>query len=202
MTTVGDIARHVRPGDVIFREGDAGHEMFFVSSGRVSLRLGSGSHEREVAVVEPGGFFGELALLHDAPRTLTAIAADDTVLLAVRRETFALMMNDDLEVVYRMLGALGRRLGETDRYIGELARHLRRTRVATHILGRCLAGRDETVVVDPTAAARAADTDVEEAAAVLRGLADRGIGRLDGSCWQIVPSVDGARLAEALAAEA
>jgi CRP-like cAMP-binding protein len=201
MATVGDVTRYLRSGEVLFRQGDAGDEMFFVSSGRVSLRLGTGRHEREVAVAEPGGFFGELALLHDAPRTLTAIAAVDTVLLAVRRETFALMMNDDLEVVYRMLAALGRRFAGTDQHIAELARRLRRSRIVAHLLGRCLAGRDDTVEVDASTAARVADMDVDEAEAVLRSLSDRGIGRLEGTCWHVVPAVDGVRLAEVLGAD-
>src|SRR5262245_30726562 len=199
MATVGEVSRHVPSGSVIFRQGDPGEEMFFITSGRVSLRFGSDGRDRELAVVEPGEFFGELALLRNAPRTATAVAVTDTTVLAVRRETFALMMSDDLEVVYRMLAALGRRLGETDSHVAELAQRVRSTRLVGHVLGLCFGCREGTVAVDASEAARDADVGPDDAATLIRTLAARGIGRLDGTRWHLDPAADPPRLAATLA---
>jgi len=200
MIALADVSRHVASGTVIFREGDAGDEMFFVTSGRVSIQFGTPGREHEVAVVEPGEFFGELALLRNAPRTATAIAVGDTVLFCVRRETFALMMNDDLEVVFRMLEALGRRLGETDALIADLTRYARRTRLLAHVLGLCLAGGDGGVAIDLREAAGHADVGAADAEELVRALVGRGIGRLDGQRWRLDPQGDAVRLAAAIAA--
>src|SRR5678815_5611805 len=96
-------SRHVPAGAVIFRQGDAGDDMFVISHGRVSLSIGVAGHEREITVLGPGDFFGELSLLANLRRTATAVATADTTLLTVRRETFALMMQDELDVVFRMM---------------------------------------------------------------------------------------------------
>ncbi len=64
-------------GEVIFEEGDEGLGMYLVVSGRVDIMRGSA----RLADVGPGEFFGELALLDDAPRSATARAAEPSVLL-------------------------------------------------------------------------------------------------------------------------
>jgi len=64
--------RHYMPGDMVIREGDAGHELFLVSDGAVRVERSGG----EVARLGPGEFFGELALMSGAPRNATVVAAD------------------------------------------------------------------------------------------------------------------------------
>ena len=66
-------------GDEIFRKGDMGQEMFGLVSGKVELRYG---HE-VVATVDPSGTFGEMAIVSDAPRSLTAVAVET---VACRRD--------------------------------------------------------------------------------------------------------------------
>ncbi|OYV91090.1 MAG: hypothetical protein B7Z68_10995 [Acidobacteria bacterium 21-70-11] len=62
-------------GSVIFREGDLGREMFIIQKGHVRISLSVGDHEQEVAVLEKGDFFGEMALLEQSPaRSATAVA--------------------------------------------------------------------------------------------------------------------------------
>lgn len=197
---VGEIhsaSRHVGAGAVVFRQGEVGDEMFFIISGGVSLRLGE---ERELALLGPGEFFGELALLGDAPRTATAVTIAETTLLGVRRETFALMMQDDLAVVYRMLDALGRRLSATDRQMHELTQRADGVRIGAHVLAACLASHDP-LVIDAASIGRAVGVSSRDAEAIVRAFAGRGIGQLDGSGWCLDPRVDATRLAAALADE-
>ncbi|HCC49231.1 MAG TPA: hypothetical protein DEQ38_14110 [Elusimicrobia bacterium] len=67
-------------GETIFAQGDIGRALFIVSSGKIALsRLDAAAQKAEViAEVNPGEFFGEMALLEEMPRTATATAAEDT----------------------------------------------------------------------------------------------------------------------------
>src|SRR5512140_2141352 len=120
----------VPKGTIIFRQGDPGHEMFVIAAGRVRLTIGAAGHEKEVAVLGPGAFFGELSLLSDEPRSATAEAMEDSTLLAIGRDVFAMMVQDDLDIVLRMMNIQGQRLSQTDQPIQELVQRLGRVRVA------------------------------------------------------------------------
>ena len=63
--------RHYRPGELIFREDEAGAGMYIIERG--SVRIGgtdpSGA-EIEYAILTPGEFFGELSLVSSSPEML------------------------------------------------------------------------------------------------------------------------------------
>ena len=68
----GRTPRSFAPGEVIFQQGDLGESLFVVREGSVDLRDG----DRKVETVTAPGLFGEMALIEDAPRSLTAAAGD------------------------------------------------------------------------------------------------------------------------------
>jgi CRP-like cAMP-binding protein len=71
--------RTYAPGEYIFREGETGMGMYIVEKGEVSVVYGSSSVE--MAHLGPGEFFGEIALLTEAPRTASARAINDVSVL-------------------------------------------------------------------------------------------------------------------------
>ena len=73
-------------GEAIVRQGDAGNSMFVVLSGRVRVVLEPSG--QEVAVIEAGGFFGEMSMLTGDPRTATVRAIDDVQALEIPAERF------------------------------------------------------------------------------------------------------------------
>lgn len=73
------------PGVVLIREGDPGDDYFILESGRVRFTQG-GRYLRDLG--KRGDGFGEIALLRDVPRTATATALENCVLLALGREKF------------------------------------------------------------------------------------------------------------------
>jgi putative ABC transport system ATP-binding protein len=82
--------RVLKPGQELFRQGDAGELVFFVQSGSVELvrELGDGGEE-QLATLGPGAYFGELAPLLQLPRSATARAeADGAVVTGMSLETF------------------------------------------------------------------------------------------------------------------
>ena len=74
----------VAAGEEVFRQGDIGDRYYIVAEGAVDV-VADG---RVVAVTGEGGYFGEIALLRDVPRTATVRANSDVELLALDREDF------------------------------------------------------------------------------------------------------------------
>ena len=72
-------------GEVVFQEGDAGRALFIVESGEVVIvkaAHAAPAHTEDVilARVGPGGFFGEMALLEELPRSATVKTTQESVL--------------------------------------------------------------------------------------------------------------------------
>ena len=77
-------AREFAPGETIVHEGDVGDEMYFLTKGQVEVLRGDPAER--LAVLREGSFFGELAVLRDAPRAATIRALTDVEVYALRRE--------------------------------------------------------------------------------------------------------------------
>ncbi len=73
--------RHYQAGEYLFREGEAGVSAAVIISGKIAIE----SEGHRIAELGPGDFFGEAALLQDAPRSANAIAEQEaTVSFLVR----------------------------------------------------------------------------------------------------------------------
>jgi CRP/FNR family cyclic AMP-dependent transcriptional regulator len=193
---------HVPSGTTIFREGDPGDSMFLIEQGRVRIRF-SLDVAPEVAVFGPGEFFGELSLLCGAPRTATAETIEDTTLVVVRRDTFAMIMQDDVDIVFHMLSDMGTRLVRSDQRFRELMHRLGRTRVAAECVRR--ATRSEgalPVAVDLERVAEEAGMALDQVRAAAAELAAQGAGLLSGAGLLLESREQIGRLADALCAGA
>jgi CRP-like cAMP-binding protein len=75
-------------GQVILREGEPGHSLFMLSSGKVkAFRKGAGGKQVPIAVLEEGAFFGEGSILTGKPRTASIVALEECELLELDRAT-------------------------------------------------------------------------------------------------------------------
>ncbi len=109
-------------GMVIFSKGDPGSSMMAVLAGHV--RVGSVSQEgREVTLnlMGPGEVFGEIALLDGKPRSLDAVAADDSTLMVIERTIFLPFLMRHEGLVERLLVVLCERLRQTSIALEEIA---------------------------------------------------------------------------------
>lgn len=76
--------RRAEPGDRIIEQGSQGTSFFVICSGKVRVLRTDGEATRELATLDEGAFFGEMALLSDAPRSASVEAAsEDTQLLEI-----------------------------------------------------------------------------------------------------------------------
>jgi CRP/FNR family transcriptional regulator, cyclic AMP receptor protein len=114
--------REFAEGHVLFREGDAGSVMYVIHTGRVRITRAFASGERTLAVLSPGDFFGEMAILNQKPRTATAVALDDVQLVEINARTLEAMVLGNTEIAVRLITRLARRLDSANELV-ELLLH-------------------------------------------------------------------------------
>lgn len=102
--------RSFLPGEVIFDEGEQGEAFYLVLEGEV-LICRQGEVEQPIAVLPAGNFFGELALLDDAPRSAQARAATQCTLLVLFRGDFLSLMQSHGWIASKIAMQLARHLG-------------------------------------------------------------------------------------------
>jgi CRP-like cAMP-binding protein len=188
---------HAPRGTVIFRQGDRGDSMFVIERGRVRIVFSCEGHAAEVAVLEPGAFFGELSLLGGAARTASAEVIEDADLLVIRRDTFVMMMQDDIDIVFRMLSDMGVRLARTDERFLALMLRVRRIRILGGCLRRISAGGETPAVLDVERLAEELQVAPPEVYATLAELAAQGAGTLRDGQFVIQDREHVKRLTEA-----
>lgn len=113
--------RRFRRNEVIFHQGDIGDSLQVVASGGVKIVLPSPDGEEAIiASLKPGDFFGELALLDNAPRSTTAAALEPTETMTLPRDQFLRLLSEDPRLVRALLHALAEELRRLTGHVEEL----------------------------------------------------------------------------------
>jgi CRP/FNR family transcriptional regulator, cyclic AMP receptor protein len=159
MTAEARFTRALKAGDVVFREGEAGRTMFVVRTGRVRISKQVRGGRKTFAMLGPGEFFGEMAIINDRPRSASAEVVEDVQLLELDAGRFEKMVVDQAEIALRILQKLSRRLAEADSLITVLTKRDPRTRV---ILGLLREAELHGVPAKSTADAVVVTRDLEE----------------------------------------
>ncbi len=99
--------RVMRDGEVLFREGDEGNELFIVFKGQIAITREVDEGTETVLVrFDPGAFFGEMALIENAPRSANAMAAGETEIIGFAQDTLDCMLQEDMDLLNKLLWAL------------------------------------------------------------------------------------------------
>lgn len=104
---------------VIFKEGDEGDRCYIIAAGEMRIsKFIPNIGEEALAVLKPGDYFGEMALIDNFPRSAHAIANSDSQLLWISKTELDKILILDRELGYKLLWAftktLSRRLRETN----------------------------------------------------------------------------------------
>jgi CRP-like cAMP-binding protein len=110
-------ARDFPAGTVLFEEGQPGDYMYVVQSGEVEIRRQVGETERVLAVLVPGDFLGEMAILNARPRSATAVVRSAARLLVIEGKTFEAMLRARPEIALRIIKALAMRLENANQQV-------------------------------------------------------------------------------------
>ena len=78
----------VENGRPVFHQGDPGNSMFIIIEGGVEISQGPEDDRNVIALLGPGDFFGETAIITDLPRTAHAYATDTTYLYVIPKDNF------------------------------------------------------------------------------------------------------------------
>jgi len=108
--------KKLNTGEVLFRDGDPGDEMYLIKLGKVRISKPAGDVEKTLAVLKEGDFFGEMAVIDGSPRSATATSIEPTELVIFDREVFMNQIRENPLIEY-VLHTLIRRLRETDEQI-------------------------------------------------------------------------------------
>jgi CRP/FNR family transcriptional regulator, cyclic AMP receptor protein len=109
--------RDFSAGEVLFREGERGEQMYVIQSGIVRIVKRVGGEYRSLATLGRGEFIGEMAILNGRPRTATALVLEDARCLVIDAATLEQMLSDNTEIALRLVKKLARRLDSADEMI-------------------------------------------------------------------------------------
>lgn len=110
--------RNYLKNEVIFDEDDQGEAFYVVLEGKV-LICKSTQVAAPIATLDSGSFFGELALLDDAPRSAQARAAENCTLLVLFRGEFLGLMQSHGVIASKIAMQLARHLGSRLRLMAQ-----------------------------------------------------------------------------------
>jgi CRP/FNR family cyclic AMP-dependent transcriptional regulator len=113
--------KRVPRSGIIFSEGETGDRMYVVLDGKVKLgQTSPDGRESLLAVLGPGEVFGELSLFDPGPRTATATAITDTVVVGLGHGDLRPWLTGRPEVAEALLQALAQRLRRTNEALADL----------------------------------------------------------------------------------
>jgi CRP-like cAMP-binding protein len=124
-------------GTVLCREGEPGKEMWVIQSGKVAISKNVRDVEKQLAVLGPGEFLGEMAIISNKPRNASAIVEEDARLLVIDPKTFEAMIRGNSEIAIRMIKKLSDRLSDADAQIETLLLADPNSRIVQHLLNAC-----------------------------------------------------------------
>jgi CRP-like cAMP-binding protein len=108
VTLFGSESRKIQvpAGEAVFNAGDRASDMFVVLEGQIEIRGGDTVYE----TVEPGGLFGEMALVDSSPRSASAVASVDSLLVPIDERRFIFLIQNTPYFALHVMTVLAQRL--------------------------------------------------------------------------------------------
>ena len=127
--------RKYQRGEVVFHQDDPGDRMHIIVQGRVRISLDSDDgREKDVALLQPGECFGEMALLDGSNRSAKATAIEEIETLVLMRDDFVEFIHEYPEVATHTTAVLTNRLRQANQMMGDMAFLDVPTRVAKQLI--------------------------------------------------------------------
>ena len=124
----------VRNGEAIFREGDFGDTLYILQEGKVEIRKKAGNAFKVLTTLDPGDFFGEMALIDKSPRSATAMAISECRLLEVTHRSFEYMLEHNLDFTKRLVKELVEKIRNSNQMIFDLLTSNKKHHVANALV--------------------------------------------------------------------
>lgn len=179
----GLMSRRFGPDQIIFHLGDPGGLLYVIGRGKVKIsHTTSDGQEVMLAILGPGDFFGEMALIDEAPRSATAMALETTETWTLHREEFVAYLQDNPDLALHVLRTLAghiRRLNVqlADIFFLDLPGRLARTLL--NLADQYGRHTVEGTIIDVSLT----QTDLAEMTGATRVSINKALGRFKRSGW-------------------
>lgn len=105
--------KQYKAGEVIFKEGDPGDNMYIIKEGMVEVTAGG----EKFIVSRPGDLFGEMALIDSNPRSATAVARTDSKLISINEKQFAFQVQRTPIFAIHVMKVMAKRLRKMNKIL-------------------------------------------------------------------------------------
>jgi CRP/FNR family cyclic AMP-dependent transcriptional regulator len=105
LTAMGAIGeeKNYSKDETIFDEDSKGDSMYVIKTGAVKILKKVKNQENTIAVLNPGEFFGEMALLDGQPRSAAVRATTDTTVFMVPLEGYQTLRKDNPHTALKLM---------------------------------------------------------------------------------------------------
>jgi CRP-like cAMP-binding protein len=97
-------------GQVLVRQGDIGDAMYVILGGSADVLIDGRDGPIKVAELKRNGFFGEMAILSDVPRTATVTAREQVTALKIPKEMFFRLVAEFPQMAVEIMRELAHRV--------------------------------------------------------------------------------------------
>ena len=112
---VNSQVRSYSPGTVLCREDSVEDRFYMILEGEVEVTKNINNNEmRVLQTLSPGDFFGEMALIHDAPRAATVTAKSALTTLELDKAGFDRVLHNSTSIAVAMVSEISNRLRAND----------------------------------------------------------------------------------------
>ena len=105
-----EFTREYPKDTMIFSESQPGQEMYIIQKGSIKITKIINNNEVLLAILKAGDMFGEMSLLEDKPRSASAIAHENSLLMAVNKANFKQMISTQPQIITRLTQLLSERI--------------------------------------------------------------------------------------------
>ncbi len=116
--------RQLTAGQVIFNQGDPGDELIIVESGSIAIFApseGKSSEGQAIRIFKSGGMLGEMALIHQKPRSLSARAEENSTILTLNGSEFRKLLAENPDMSLAVMAGLNDRIRYTTDFLSEVS---------------------------------------------------------------------------------
>ncbi len=112
LSRIAELAQEVTygPGRMIVRDGSPGLAFYVITGGRAKVIKGKIASASGEAVLGPGDFFGELALLDGGPRSASVVADGPITTIRIERAPFRNLLKDEPDIALKLLEGMAGRM--------------------------------------------------------------------------------------------
>jgi len=115
MENLDRFAKNYQPDQVIFFEHEPGDSFYLIQTGRVKIVRIIGHIEKIIDILNPGEFFGEMAILEEAARSASAIAVDECNVLEFNQANFSSLIEGNPQIGISLLKLFSQRIFDQKR---------------------------------------------------------------------------------------